>query len=92
MARSTRLVSRIRVKNRSGVHTRPATCIVKLLQQSKSNVLFTRGKETVNAKSLLSILMLALHRNSSVTITVEGEDAEDTMAKLLKAFETNFGE
>ncbi len=87
-----KLVSKIRVKNKLGIHTRPATSIVKLLQNSKSDVRFTHKKETVNAKSILSILMLALHKNASVTITVEGDDAEDTMEKLTRAFENNFGE
>ena len=87
-----KLTSKIRVKNELGIHTRPATCIVKLLQNCKSDVRFTHGRETVNAKSILSILMLALHKNTHVTITVDGDDAEDTMAKLMKAFDTNFGE
>ena len=87
-----KLVSKLRVRNSMGVHTRPATSIVKLLQHSKSDVFFTHKKETVNAKSILSILMLALHKNAQLTITVEGDDAEETMAKLLNAFNTNFGE
>jgi len=87
-----KLISKIRVKNSSGIHTRPATCIVKLLHNCKSNVHFTHKRDTVNAKSLLSILMLALHKNAQLTITVDGEDAEETMNKLLKAFDNNFGE
>ncbi len=87
-----KLVTKIRVKNDMGIHTRPATSIVKLLQGTKSDVLFTYRRETVNAKSILSILMLAIHKNANVTITVDGEDAEETMAKLLTAFENKFGE
>lgn len=87
-----KLISKIKVKNKNGIHTRPATCIVKLLHSCKSDVRFTHRKETVNAKSILSILMLALQPNAWLTITVDGEDAEDTMDKLMRAFETNFGE
>ncbi len=36
--------------------------------------------------------MLAVHKNSAVTITVDGDDAEETMDKLINAFETKFGE
>lgn len=87
-----KVVKKVRVKNDLGIHTRPATYIVKLLQGTKSNVLFTHRRETVNAKSILSILMLAIHKNAAVTITVDGEDADETMDKLLNAFETKFGE
>lgn len=75
-----------------GLHTRPATAIVKLLQNSKCDVSFTYKKETINAKSILSILMLAARKNSKITITVEGEDAIETMNKLVSAFENHFEE
>ena len=87
-----KLISKVRVKNRMGLHTRPATTIVKLLQNCKSDVYFLHKQETVNAKSILSILMLAAKKNSNITITVEGEDATFTMQKLVEAFNNQFGE
>lgn len=87
-----RLIKKVRVKNDLGLHTRPATVIVKLLQNCKSNVSFTYKKETINAKSILSILMLAAQKNSQIIITIEGEDAEETMMRLVQAFEEQFGE
>ncbi|CUI17490.1 Phosphocarrier protein HPr [Candidatus Protochlamydia naegleriophila] len=86
------MVCKVQVKNRMGLHTRPATTIVKLLQNCKSDVYFTHKQETINAKSILSILMLAARRNSKITIDVEGEDADMVMSKLLEAFENQFGE
>lgn len=88
----TKLVNKVQVKNMMGLHTRPATSIVKLLQNCKSDVFFTYKHETINAKSILSILMLAATKNSKITITVEGEDATHTMDSLIEAFENNFGE
>lgn len=87
-----KLLRKIRVKNPLGLHTRPATAIVKLLQNSKSDVMFTYRKETINAKSILSILMLAARKNSNIVITVDGEDAEVTLDKLVKAFDNEFEE
>lgn len=75
-----------------GLHTRPATTIVKLLQNCKSDVYFTHKQETINAKSILSILMLAARRNAKITIAVEGEDADRVMSRLVEAFENQFGE
>lgn len=87
-----KVMQKVQVKNRMGLHTRPATIIVKLLQNCKSDVYFTHKKETINAKSILSILMLAARKNSKITITVDGEDANLTMEKLVEAFENQFGE
>lgn len=87
-----KLTNKVQIKNKMGLHTRPATAIVKLLQKSKSQVSFTYKRETVNAKSILSILMLAATRNSKITIDVEGDDAETTMLSLVTAFENHFEE
>lgn len=86
------LVRKVLVKNELGLHTRPATLIVKLLQDSKSEVSFTHEKETINAKSILSILMLAAPKNASITIEINGEDAEATMDRLVESFDNGFGE
>ena len=83
-------IQKVQVKNQQGLHTRPATAIVKMLQKTKSTVYFTHKKERVNAKSILSLLMLAASKNAKITIEIEGEDAEATMEKLLLAFETEF--
>lgn len=87
-----KIVCKVQIKNRFGLHTRAATTIVKLLQNCKSDVYFTHKQETINAKSILSILMLAARKNSKITIAVEGEDASVTMEKLVEAFENQFGE
>lgn len=87
-----KLTRKVQVKNALGLHTRPATLIVKLLQNSKSDVKFTHKKLVINAKSILSLLMLAAGKKSNITITIEGEDAEETMEKLVEAFENQFGE
>ena len=87
-----KLVYKVKVKNSLGIHTRPAASIVKLLQPSKSSVFFTYRDETINARSIMSILMLAAKKNSSITITIDGEDAQLTMDHLIQAFESEFGE
>jgi phosphocarrier protein HPr len=87
-----RIVRKIRVKNEQGLHTRPATHLVKLLHESKSEIFFTFKKEKVNAKSILNILMLAAHKNALITVEVKGEDAEVTMKRIMEAFDNGFGE
>lgn len=86
------LSQKVRVQNELGLHTRPATLIVKLLQNTKSEVLFTYKKETINAKSILSILILAAPKNASITIQVRGHDAKETMMRLVESFEQCFWE
>jgi phosphocarrier protein HPr len=87
-----KLLRKVRIKNALGLHARPATVIAKLLQGTASTVFFTYRKETINARSIMSILMLAATRNSMITVVVEGEDARETMQRIVDAFENQFGE
>jgi len=87
-----KLVRKVKVKNPLGLHTRPAAAIVRLLQPRKSSVFFTYKEETINARSIMSILMLAAKKNSQIVVTIEGEDAELTMEHLVRAFDQEFGE
>lgn len=80
------------VKNALGLHARPAARIVELLKQSKSQVTISYREQTINARSILSILMLAVEKDKKILVTVEGEDARATADQLEEAFEHRFGE
>ena len=83
---------KVKVKNPQGLHARPASAIVRILQESSSEVHFTCRKEKVNARSIMSLLTLAASKNSTIFIEMEGEDAEPTLARIVKAFEDQFEE
>lgn len=87
-----KLSQKVKVKNPLGLHARPATVIARLLQKSKSKVSFTFHEETINARSIMSVLMLAANKNAQILVTVEGEDAQETMESLVEAFNNQFGE
>ncbi len=87
-----KIVRRLKVRNDLGLHIRPAATIVKLLQSYKSSVTFTYNEDTINARSIMSILTLVARKNTQITVIVEGQDAEDTMRNLADAFNSCFGE
>ncbi len=87
-----KLLRKVKVKNTLGLHARPATAIAKLLQGTSASVSFTYRRETVNARSIMSVLMLAATKNSQITIEIEGKDAEEIMRRLVEAFDKRFGE
>jgi phosphocarrier protein HPr len=82
----------VKVKNDQGLHARPAAALTKILQGCKSKVTISHRKQTADARSILSILMMAITKNSEVVLTIEGEDAEETARRLTRAFDTQFGE
>jgi phosphocarrier protein HPr len=89
---AAKLTCKVKVKNPLGLHTRPAAVIVKMLQSLQSSVYFTYKSETINARSIMSILMLAARKNAQIVITVEGDDADVAMQAMIRAFEDQFGE
>ena len=89
---ATKVESRVKVSNRLGLHVRPATTIAKILQEKKSKVSLTYKGETVNARSIMSIMILAAPKNAQLKIEVEGRDASATLKDILSAFHQKFGE
>lgn len=84
MPNKEKLDAKIKIRSSMGLHTRPATELVKALQPFKSHVMLTYKKVTVNAKSILGVLMLAVPQNAQVKVTIEGEDAELALNSLIK--------
>jgi len=73
----------VEIKNRYGLHARPAAEFVKTASKFKSNIFLGRDDHEVNGKSIMGVMMLAAQVGSSVTITVDGEDEEAAMQALL---------
>ncbi|MBX6679750.1 HPr family phosphocarrier protein [Chlamydia gallinacea] len=80
------------VKNASGVHVRPASAIVKLLAGEDCEVSFTYAEKTVNAKSIMSILILGAPQNGKIYVRIRGKNAYRVLQKLQNAFDSGFGE
>ena len=84
------------VHNKVGLHARPAAMFVQLANKFKSDILVAKtgdgDSKEVNAKSILSILTLAVCQGTEVRIRANGEDEEDAVNALSELIETNFGQ
>lgn len=87
-----KIIKKLKIKNDLGLHIRPATSIVKMLQPFKSSVSFIYKDTTANARSIMSLLMLTAKKNAQITVEVEGLDAQEVMQALTDAFDHCFGE
>jgi len=72
------------VKNKQGLHARPAALFVQIANKFDSRISVRRDEEEVNGKSIMGILMLGAERGSSIIIEVEGEDAHLAIIELEK--------
>jgi phosphocarrier protein len=72
----------IKVKNKQGLHARPAALFVQIANKFQSVIRVKKGKDIVNGKSIMGILMLGAERGSSIQIEAEGEDAQQAILEL----------
>ncbi|MBD3426449.1 MAG: HPr family phosphocarrier protein [Candidatus Omnitrophica bacterium] len=70
------------VKNKTGLHARPAALFVQIANKYQSDITIIKDDQEVNGKSIMGILMLAAEKGSKVTIVANGEDAEHAVKEL----------
>jgi phosphocarrier protein HPr len=80
------------IRNKHGLHARPAAEFVKLATQFRAEITIRKDTLEVNGKSIMGILMLAAEYGSELTIRAAGEDAEAALAGLVNLIEKRFGE
>lgn len=82
MADEIRVTKKMLVKNKQGLHARPAALFVQIANKFDCNVIVRKGKEEVNGKSIMGIMMLAAARGSEIMVIAEGEDAHKAIEEL----------
>ncbi len=80
------------VKNRLGLHTRPAASLVKLAAKFKSDFYLERDGYRVNGKSIIGVMTLAAEEGARILLIFEGEDEAAALASLVDFFNRGFDE
>jgi phosphocarrier protein HPr len=82
------------IKTRLGLHARAAAKLVRVASGFNSQVLLRRldGSASADAKSILSVLMLAASRGTELLASAEGIDEEAAMNAIDRLFAEGFGE
>lgn len=78
--------------NRMGLHARPSTQIATTASRFHADVTITKDDMTVDAKSVLELLMLAAECGSELTIQGDGDDAKEVVLAVAALIESRFGE
>jgi phosphotransferase system HPr (HPr) family protein len=75
---------KLTVKNKQGLHARPAALFVQIANKFDSRITVRRNREEVNGKSIMGILMLGAENGSSIIIEADGDDAQLALTELEK--------
>jgi len=78
--------------NTRGLHARASAKFVKLASSFEAEIQVTREGTTVDARSIMGLLMLGAGIGSTIDISAEGSDAEDAIAALTDLVARRFDE
>ncbi len=84
--------STLTVVNPLGLHARPAAKLVDCAARFTSDIRLARGTQDIDAKSIMSVLMLAAPCGAELTLTVTGPDETAATEALTALFASGFGE
>lgn len=87
-----RITREVEIINKLGMHARPAAMFVKTASKFESEVTVEKDGETVNGKSIMGLMMLAAGQGSKLTLTIEGDDAEEALQGLQELVQRRFDE
>jgi phosphocarrier protein len=82
----------ITIQNRAGVHARPAAILVQTTKDFKCAIQFEKGKDRINAKSIMGIITLGASYGTELKIIADGVDEADAVDTLVKLFASKFEE
>jgi len=86
MSESTSIKT-VTVRNRQGLHFRPADLFIKVARQYESKIEVIKDGERVDGKSILDITMLGAEKGTLLIIEATGCDAEAAVMALVELIE-----
>jgi phosphocarrier protein HPr len=78
--------------NKLGLHARASAKLTKLASSFKSEVVMRRNDRSVNAKSIMGVMMLAAGLGATIELEVHGDDEQLALDALAQLINTKFGE
>lgn len=82
----------VEIRNKLGLHARPASLVVKLAGKFESEIQLIKEDTEINAKSILGVMMLAAGPGQKITITADGSDELEAVDAIASLIDSGFGE
>lgn len=74
------------IKDKMGIHARPAGLLVKKVKGLDSTVSIVKGEKTVNAGKLMAVMGLGIKGGEEITVMIEGGADEAANFEIMKTF------
>jgi len=84
--------TQVRIVNKLGLHARAAAKLVSCASSFSSSVQAGKDGQLVDAKSIMSVMMLAAGKGTQLDLQIDGRDEEAALEALTALIEDRFGE
>ncbi|MCC6681517.1 MAG: HPr family phosphocarrier protein [Phycisphaeraceae bacterium] len=82
----------VTIKNKLGLHARPAMAFVDTANGFRSDIRVKKNQQIVDGKSIMQLMMLAATQGTQLTLTADGDDADDALSALCQLVDRGFDE
>lgn len=83
---------KVTVRNKSGLHMRPAAVLSQLCAQLKSDILVVCGDKEINPKSILKLMGCGIRAGDVVEVRCDGETEDEDLRAVVEAIESGLGD
>ncbi|HUF08026.1 MAG TPA: HPr family phosphocarrier protein [Rhodothermales bacterium] len=80
------------MKNRAGIHTRPASMIVRAAAKYRADFFIEKDRYQINGKSIIGVMTLAAEQGAQLRLVFTGDDAKAAADDMVALFDSGFGE
>ncbi|HCM26918.1 MAG: phosphocarrier protein HPr [Treponema sp. GWB1_62_6] len=82
----------VTIKNRAGIHARPAALLVQTASKFKSKIYIEKDTDRINGKSIMGIITLGASYDTRLKLIADGEDEGAAVEALAHLFDSKFEE
>lgn len=76
----------IKVNNSEGLHARPASRLVELCHQFKSDIFLSFNHTQANARNITEVLGLGVENGDLIEVSIQGQDEQEVCLQLCSFF------
>jgi phosphocarrier protein len=80
------------IRNRAGLHTRPAATLVKAAAKFKAEFFIVKDGMEINGKSIIGVMTLAAECGAKLLLQFDGPDEQQALETVVELFDRGFDE
>lgn len=77
------------IKDKEGIHARPAGLLSKEAAKYSSEILIQKQDTSINARKIIALMGLCVKCGDEVSVTITGDDEETAGSEIKRFFATN---